>query len=104
VALERESTEPGTGEELPLDPLERVQLSERICAAVITAAELHSATALKSCLPELRAEGGDAARLAGEIRRLMRSYDMDAIQRLVCRVVVPHAPDSGKIVHESGSS
>jgi hypothetical protein len=47
------------------------------------AAELHSTTALKACLPDLRAVGPAGLRLADEIRVLMRSYDMDGIQRLL---------------------
>jgi hypothetical protein len=46
-------------------------------------AELHSATAIKACLPELHEINPAASRLAEEIRLLMRSYDMDGIQRLL---------------------
>ena len=69
-------------------PLERVALPEELCARLMVAAELHSTTALKSCLQELRLLGPEAQRLAEQIRLLMRSYDMDGIQRLLTRTVV----------------
>ncbi len=69
--------------------LERVVLPEELCARLTVAAELHSTTALKACLHELRQLGPDAQRLAGHIRLLMRSYDMDGIQRLLAQVVPP---------------
>jgi signal transduction histidine kinase/CheY-like chemotaxis protein len=63
-----------------------IHLPEELSARLMVAAELHSTTALKACLQELRADGPDAERLAEEIRLLMRSYDMDGIQRLLTRV------------------
>jgi hypothetical protein len=52
-------------------------------------AELHSATALKSALQELRQLGPEARQLAEHIRHLMRGYDMDGVQRLLAQVAVP---------------
>jgi hypothetical protein len=72
-------------------PPARVVLPDPLCARLMVAAELHSTTALKSCLQELRSLGPDAAWLAEQIRWLMRSYDMDGIQQLLSRVV--HQPD-----------
>jgi signal transduction histidine kinase/ActR/RegA family two-component response regulator len=72
-------------------PLERVVLPEELCARLLVAAELHSTTALKTCLQELRRLGPEAQRLAEQIRLLMRSYDMDGIQRLLVRTAVPEA-------------
>jgi signal transduction histidine kinase/CheY-like chemotaxis protein len=63
-----------------------IHLPEELSARLMVAAELHSTTALKTCLQELRAGGPEAERLAEEIRQLMRSYDMDGIQRLLTRV------------------
>ena len=63
--------------------LERVALPDPLCGRLTVAAELHSTTALKACLTELRAVGPAGLRLAEEIRLLMRSYDMDGIQRLL---------------------
>ncbi|HEX7652689.1 MAG TPA: ATP-binding protein, partial [Verrucomicrobiae bacterium] len=68
-----------------------VVLPEELCARLMVAAELHSTTALKKCLIELRQHDGDAPALAEEIRRLMRSYDMDGIQRLVSQSTRPMA-------------
>jgi signal transduction histidine kinase/CheY-like chemotaxis protein len=70
-------------------PLENVMLPEELCARLMVAAELHSTTALKTCLQELRRLGPEAQRLAGQIRLLMRSYDMDGIQRLLAQVAQP---------------
>jgi CheY-like chemotaxis protein len=82
VGMEREVMA-GELEVSPRAALERVTLPENFCARLTVAAELHSTTALKACLPELRALGPPASRLAEEIRLLMRSYDMDGIQRLL---------------------
>jgi signal transduction histidine kinase/CheY-like chemotaxis protein len=68
--------------------LHKVELPEELSTRLLIAAELHSTTALKICLQELRQRDPAAQRLAEEIRRLMRSYDMDAIQRLVMAVVL----------------
>lgn len=66
--------------------IEQVQLPEELTARLMAAAELHSTTALKACLQELRANGPETTQLADEIRHLMRSYDMEGIQRLLSRV------------------
>jgi signal transduction histidine kinase/FixJ family two-component response regulator len=75
--------------------LERVELPEDLCARLIVAAELHSTTALKACLQELRQLDPPAQELAAQIRQLMRSYDMDGIQRLLARVA--HSPVSNTV-------
>jgi len=82
VAMEREPIA-GKSEVLTPIALERVALPDNLCARLTVAAELHSTTALKACLPELRGMGSAGLRLAEEIRVLMRSYDMDGIQRLL---------------------
>jgi signal transduction histidine kinase/CheY-like chemotaxis protein len=64
-------------------------LPDDLYARLATAAELHSATVLKSCLAELRQLGPGAEQLAEHIRHLMRSYDMDGILRLISRAAVP---------------
>lgn len=76
-------------EELPSADSLRVALSDAFCARLSLAAELHSTTALKACLQELRQMGPDARVLAEHIRHLMRSYDMDGILRLLHRVTTP---------------
>ncbi len=69
----------------------RVALPDELCARLNVAAELHSTTALKACLQELRQLGPDAEMLAEHIRYRMRSYDMDGILRLLVRVTQPEA-------------
>jgi signal transduction histidine kinase/CheY-like chemotaxis protein len=64
-----------------------VELPEELCARLMVAAELHSTTALKACLQELRQLDPAAQALASQIRQRMRSYDMDGIQRLLADVV-----------------
>lgn len=66
-----------------------VLLPADLCSRLVMAADVHSATALKDCLPELRALGPEANRLAEEIRWLLRSFDMIGIQRLLSRIVAP---------------
>ncbi len=70
-------------------PLERVTLPEELCARLMVAAELHSTTALKACLQELRLLGPETQQLAGRIRQFMRSYDMNGIQHLLAQVAQP---------------
>ena len=84
VSFERETlVEP---QPLVNNTMADIPLPEELSARLMVAAELHSTTALKACLQELRTSGPDAERLAEEIRQLMRSYDMDGIQRLLTRV------------------
>ena len=71
-----------------------VVLGEGLCARLMVSAELHSTTALKACLQELRQGGPEAIRLAEEIRFLMRSYDMDGIARLLARTALPVKPEA----------
>lgn len=85
IQFEREGPVP---DEIISDSLlERVVMPEELCARLMVAAELHSTTALKACLQELRLLGPDAQRLADHVRLLMRSYDMDGIQRLLTQVM-----------------
>jgi len=88
-------------DDLAAEPaLERVALPEELCARLMVAAELHSTTALKACLQELRRLGPDPQRLADNIRLLMRSYDMDGIQRLLTQVAAPIAENISKPASE----
>lgn len=68
-----------------------VDLPDDLCARLSVAAELHSTTALKGCLHDLRQLGPEAAQLADRIRQLMRGYDMDGILHLLARVTHPAA-------------
>ncbi len=84
-----ESTRPVPDELVSESLLERVPMPEELCARLMVAAELHSTTALKAGLQELRLLGPEAQRLADQVRLLMRSYDMDGIQRLLAQVAQP---------------
>lgn len=61
-------------------------IPEELFARLMTAAELHSATALKANLQELRAQFPDSAKFCDAVRDLMRRYDMEGIQRLLSGV------------------
>ena len=96
VVFERDQSTPAMNLAASLN-LEQVRLSDELCARLMVAAELHSTTALKACLLELRQQGPAATQLAEEIRVLMRSYDMNSIQRLLERLVIPkNKPDGLK--------
>ena len=96
VVFERDQSTPAMHLAASLN-LEQVRLSDELCARLMVAAELHSTTALKACLLELRQQGPAATQLAEEIRVLMRSYDMNSIQRLLERLVIPkNKPDGLK--------
>jgi signal transduction histidine kinase/CheY-like chemotaxis protein len=62
-----------------------LKLQERL----ITAAELHSTTALKLCLQELRDLGPEGEAMGIHVRHLMRTYDMDGILRLIGSATQP---------------
>ena len=86
VAFEHAALQP---EELPAAVLSRVVLPDELSARLHFAAELHSTTALKSCLQDLRELGPDATQLAEQIRHRMRSFDMDGILRLLTTATSP---------------
>jgi len=93
LGIRFERAEPAADGIIMDTPLERVTLPEELCARLMVAAELHSTTALKACLQQLRQLGPDAQRLAEQVRQLMRSYDMEGIQRLLARVAQPSAAE-----------
>ena len=66
-----------------------IDLPGDLYARLATAAELHSTTALKTCLQELRQVSLEGRQLSEHIRHLMRSYDMEGILRLISRATVP---------------
>lgn len=70
-----------SGVTLPVDLLQRL----------LTAAELHSTTALKAGVEDLLARGPQAAPLVERMRQLMRAYDMDGIARLLLTLPVEDA-------------
>ncbi|MDB6033614.1 MAG: Signal transduction histidine kinase [Verrucomicrobiales bacterium] len=61
-------------------------LSEGIVSHLMVAAELHSMTALKKAIQELRQSGPKGIQLAERISGYMRSYDMEGIQQLLSRL------------------
>jgi signal transduction histidine kinase len=72
-------------EPLSMSSPEAVPLPEALCARLAEAAELHSTTALKTCLQDLRLYGPGGARLAEDIRLLMHRYDMEGIPHLLLK-------------------
>ena len=88
--FEMAAPEGATKSLVPAESL-RVALPDELCARLNLAAELHSTTALKACLQDLRQLGPEAQSLAEHIRYLMRSYDMDGILRLLTQVTSPRA-------------
>ena len=50
------------------------------------AAELHSATALRSCLDELEGLGSDGRHLAEHLRGFLASYDMERSSGIVAQI------------------
>ena len=76
---------PAALEILPPWQAGQICLPQELHRRITTAAELHSTTALKICLQDLRQLNPDGPILAEHIRHLMRSYDMDGIVRLICQ-------------------
>ena len=88
-ALSCTSLEDYEQEAPPDSGLKPVSLSEALALRLMVAAELHSLTALKSALQELAELGPDALALTEHLRHMMRSYDMEAIQRTVSEFAIP---------------
>ena len=68
--------------------LRQLTLPEDLAARLTMAAELHSATVLKTCLAEMEVLGSAGERVAGHLRTFLASYDMKTIQRLVAQIPV----------------
>jgi signal transduction histidine kinase/CheY-like chemotaxis protein len=78
-------------EEMPHDEsfdLGALTLPGELATRMVMAAELHSATVLKSCLGEVEALGPPGQRLARHLRELVASYDMKTIQRVLAQIQV----------------
>ena len=80
----RETTPAAAGEET-ID-LRQIILPQDLAARLSMAAELHSATVLKSCLVEIETLGAAGERLARHLRGFLASYDMKTIQRIVAQI------------------
>jgi CheY-like chemotaxis protein len=74
-------------DEATLD-LRQLTLPEDLAVRLAMAAELHSATVLKSCLLEVEKLGPAGERLASHLRTFLASYDMKTIQRLLAQIPV----------------
>lgn len=68
--------------------LSQISLPEELAARLTMAAELHSATVLKSCLTELEQLGNAGERLAQHLRGFLASYDMKTIQRIIAQISI----------------
>jgi CheY-like chemotaxis protein len=73
--------------------LGQLALCEDLALRLSTAAELHSATVVKSCLQEVEQLGPSGVRLAQHLRQFLASYDMKTIQRIVAQIPVRSEPD-----------
>ena len=73
--------------------LGQLALCEDLAQRLTTAAELHSATVIKSCLQEVEQLGPPGARLAQHLRQFLASYDMKTIQRVVAQIPVQFETD-----------
>ncbi len=68
--------------------LRQLTLPEDLAARLAMAAELHSATVLKTCLAEMENLGSAGERVAGHLRTFLASYDMKTIQHLLAQIPV----------------
>ncbi len=89
----KEKSTPDSDPEKSID-LGQLSLSEDLALRLTTAAELHSATVLKSCLDEVEQLGEPGIRLAQHVRQFLASYDMRTIQRIVAQIPVHSQTDS----------
>jgi len=70
-----------------------VGVPESLAIRLIVAAELHSATALKAAIEDLRQLGPDQHQLAEQLRILTRSFDMSGVQRLLTQRITVSVGD-----------
>ena len=68
--------------------LRAMALPEDLATRMVMAAELHSATVLRSCLLEVEELGATGQRLAQHLREFLTSYDMKTIQRILAQIPV----------------
>jgi signal transduction histidine kinase/CheY-like chemotaxis protein len=87
VRFDHEPAQAGHGIESTID-LRQLTLPEDLAARLAMAAELHSATVLKTCFAEMDNLGSAGQRVAGHLRTFLASYDMKTIQRLVAQIPV----------------
>jgi CheY-like chemotaxis protein len=87
VSFDYDQRETDRGDEPAID-LSELTLPEDLAARLAMAAELHSATVLKTCLGEMELLGSAGERVAGHLRTFLASYDMKAIQHLVAQIPV----------------
>jgi signal transduction histidine kinase/CheY-like chemotaxis protein len=87
VAFSYDEPDLRTNREAVFD-LGQLAISHDLATRLTVAAELHSATVLKSCLAEIAQLGPTGDRLAQHLGGFLASYDMKAIQRLVAQIPV----------------
>lgn len=87
VAFDYE-TAPGDAPREDSFDLGALALPHDLATRMVMAAELHSATVLKSCLLEVEALGPPGERLARHLRGFVASYDMKTIQRVLAQIHV----------------
>jgi signal transduction histidine kinase/DNA-binding NarL/FixJ family response regulator len=75
----------------PLD-LAQIVLPEDLALRMMMAAELHSATVLKSCLLEVEQLGLAGERLAVHLRGFAQKFDMETISKIVAQIAVEPSP------------
>ena len=81
VSFEVQSS-PGTRSRASAFDVSHIALPEELAARLNRAAELHSATGLRSCLSDMERLGPDPRALADHLRRLLADCDMEAIERI----------------------
>jgi DNA-binding response OmpR family regulator len=87
VAFEFKERDSEEEEEGTID-LRQITLPEDLASRLSMAAELHSATVLKSCLLEVEKIGPAGERLARHLRGFLSSYDMTTIQRIISQIPI----------------
>ncbi|MDF1740977.1 MAG: CHASE domain-containing protein [Verrucomicrobiales bacterium] len=87
VSFDYDEPSPDTPRPASLD-LAQVALPAELADRLAMAAELHSATVLRSCFKEMSALGQNEERLAQHLGGYLASYDMKTIQRIVAQIQV----------------
>ena len=87
VSFDYDEPSPGSPRPASLD-LAQIVLPADLADRLAMAAELHSATVLRSCLEEVATLGRNGERLAQHLGSYLASYDMKTIQQIVAQIPV----------------